>query len=243
MLAENNIKEIRHLESINSFYVQSDYMDELMMDREVDIIKRYYKSNSLALEIGCGSGSCTTKLVQTFENIEVVEPAKKNIEMLKTKLPNITCHETLLEKFCSNKQYDFVFFLNVIEHVRDPISSLITINNLLKCEGLVFISCPNCMCLNRRAGYKMGLLDDYKRMAPKDMRVGHRRLYTVKMLEDHCEQAGLRVISIKGMYLKPLSEQQMISLGDDVIRAFYWLGEDIPEYCASLLAIATKKYY
>ena len=80
-------------------------------------------------------------------------------------------------------------------------------------------------------------------MAPKDFEVGHRRLYTVAMLKDHCEQAGLRVVSMKGMYLKPLSESQMIGLGDEVVRAFYALGEEIPEYCASLLAIATKKYY
>ena len=45
------------------------------------------------------------------------------------------------------------------------------------------------------------------------------------------------------MYLKPLSESQMIDLGDQAVRAFYGLGEDVPEYCASLLAIATRKYY
>jgi len=80
-------------------------------------------------------------------------------------------------------------------------------------------------------------------MAPKDYRVGHRRLYTVDMLRDHCDQSGLKVISMKGIYIKPLSEKQMIELGDDVVRAFYSLGEDIPEYCATILAVATKKYY
>jgi len=35
----------------------------------------------------------------------------------------------------------------------------------------------------------------------------------------------------------------MVELGDDVVNAFYLLGEDIPEYCASILAIATAKYY
>ena len=89
----------------------------------------------------------------------------------------------------------------------------------------------------------MKLLASYDQMAPKDLEVGHRRLYTVDMLTEHCDQAGLKVLSMKGMYLKPLSEKQMISLGDDAVRAFYELGEDIPKYCASLLAVATKKYY
>jgi len=52
------------------------------------------------------------------------------------------------------------------------------------------------------------------------IKAGHRRLYTVDMLADHCNQAGLKVLTIKGMYLKPLSEAQMIALGDDVVRAF-----------------------
>ena len=117
------------------------------------------------------------------------------------------------------------------------------LSNLVKHEGLIFISGPNCMSLNRRAGYKMGLLESYESMALKDYEVGHRRLYTVDMLRDHCDQAGLKVLDMKGMYLKPLSEKQMILLGDDVVHTFYQLGEDIPQYCASLLAIATKKYY
>jgi 2-polyprenyl-3-methyl-5-hydroxy-6-metoxy-1,4-benzoquinol methylase len=155
----------------------------------------------------------------------------------------VICHEVLLENFTTIRKYDFIFFLNVIEHVEDPVESLKFLAGLIKHEGLIFISGPNCMSLNRRAGYKMGLLENYEKMAPKDYEVGHRRLYTVDMLRDHCDQAGLKVLSMKGMYLKPLSETQMIALGDAAVRAFYALGEDVPQYCASLLAIATQKYY
>ncbi len=236
-------KEIEHLDSFNDFYAEGDHMDELMIDREVDIIKRYCVSGGSAIEIGCGSGSCTEKLSYLFSDFEVVEPSSKNIELLKQKLPNVVCHEGLLEDFMATRKYDFVFFLNVIEHVEDPVSSLRYLSELVKDEGLIFISGPNCMSLNRRAGYKMGLLESYESMAPKDYEVGHRRLYTVDMLRDHCDQAGLKVLDMKGMYLKPLSEKQMILLGDDVVHTFYQLGEDIPQYCASLLAIATKKYY
>ena len=236
-------KEIAHLESISSFYEKGDYMDELMIDREIDIIKQFYVSGKSALEVGCGSGASTEKLCKIFDDIEVVEPSQKNIVLLKRRVPNVICYKALLENFKATRKYDFVFFLNVIEHVEDPVSSLKYLSELVRHEGLIFISCPNCMSLNRRAGYKMGTLESYEKLAPKDYEVGHRRLYTVDMLSDHCNQAGLKVVSMKGMYLKPLSENQMIALGDDVVRAFYALGEEIPEYCACLLAVATKKYY
>jgi 2-polyprenyl-3-methyl-5-hydroxy-6-metoxy-1,4-benzoquinol methylase len=236
-------KEIAHLESINPFYEKGDYMDELMIEREIEIIKRYDFGGKSALEVGCGNGLSTEKLCNLFNDIEVIEPSVKNIELLRRKVPNVTCYNTLLDDYKTDRKYDFVFFLNVIEHVEDPIASLKKLSFLVKDEGLIFISAPNCMSLNRRAGYKMGLLKSYDQMAPKDYEVGHRRLYTVDMLTDHCNQASLKVLSMKGMYLKPLSETQMINLGDEAVRAFYTLGEDVPDLCASLLAIATKKYY
>ena len=240
---KSNREEIKHLDSISEFYEKGDHMDELMVDREVDIIKRYYVEGKSALEVGCGSGSCTVKLAEIFDDLEVVEPSPKNIALLKQKLPHVECHQDLIEKFMPKRQYDFIFFLNVIEHVEEPVISLRYLSKLLKDEGLIFVTAPNCMSLNRRAGYKMGVLESYDTLAPKDIEVGHRRLYTVDMLRDHCEQADLKVLEMKGMYLKPLSEAQMIALGEDVVNAFYLLGEEIPEYCASLLAIATKKYY
>lgn len=238
-----NEKEIAHLESINPFYEKGNYMDELMIEREIDIIKRYDLEGKTALEVGCGDGLSTEKLFALFHDLEVIEPSLKNTALLKRRVPNVICQNVLLEDFRSERKYDFVFFLNVIEHVEDPVASLKILSTLVKDEGLIFISGPNCMSLNRRAGYKMGLLESYDQMAPKDYEVGHRRLYTVDMLTDHCNLAGLKVLSMKGMYLKPLSETQMIGLGDDAVRAFYALGEDVPQYCASLLAVATKKYY
>ncbi|MBU3593273.1 class I SAM-dependent methyltransferase [Polynucleobacter sp. 71A-WALBACH] len=238
-----NKKEIEHLESINPFYEKGDHMDALMIEREIEIIKQYNLTGKSALEVGCGSGLSTEKLCDLFDDIEVIEPAPKNIDLLRRRVPNVICHNVLLEDFNTQRKYDFIFFLNVIEHVEDPISSLRALSHLVKDEGLIFISGPNCMSLNRRAGYKMGLLKGYDQMAPKDYEVGHRRLYTVDMLTEHCEEAGLKILSMKGMYLKPLAESQMIKLGDEVIRAFYALGEDTPQLCASLLAIATKKYY
>lgn len=237
-------KEIQHLESITPFYEEGDPMDELLIEREIDIIRRACEDYSKrALEVGCGNGYSTQRLAEIFPRLEIIEPSKGNIELLRRRMPHAECHNVLLEDFEPSGKFDYIFFLNVIEHIEDPIASLVQLARLLNDEGLIFISAPNCMSLNRRAGYRMGLLPSYDTLAPKDLRVGHRRLYTKKMLEDHCDQAGLRVIDLKGLYLKPLSEKQMIELGNEVIRAFLALGEDVPEYCACLLAIATKKHY
>ena len=238
--------ETQRLEAINSFYAHGDYMDELSTDRQIELIQQYPRfgnpwNTKIALEVGCGNGYSTEKLCKIFPDYEVIEASRQNIKLLKQRVSGLVIHHTLLEDFVPKHQYDYIFFLNIIEHVLDPIACLKILAGLIKDGGLIFISSPNCMSLNRRAGMRMGTLDSYETLAPKDHLVGHRRLYTVELLRDHCEQAGLKVMGMKGIYLKPLSEKQMVELGDEVIKAFHGLGEEIPEYCATIMAVATRK--
>lgn len=236
--------EHAHLEKIGDFYAKGDYMDELLARREVELLRKHARTWSNALEVGCGYGYVTEEAVKLFEHYEVVEPSAKNLETMRKRVPRpIRCHQSLLEDYQTDRLWDNILFMNVVEHVEDPIAALSQLEKLLRDEGLLFVSAPNCMSLNRRAGFHMGLLPRYDQFAPKDYELGHRRLYTVDMLREHCEAAGLKVLAMAGVYLKPLAESQMVALGDAAVRAFYALGEDVPQYCANLLAVTTRKHY
>ena len=238
--------ETEHLDSISPFYARGDHMDELSTDRQIELIRQYPRygnpwKNKVVLEVGCGNGYSTERLCKIFQDYEVIEPSGQNIKLLEQRVPGLVIHNVLLEEFIPKHQYDYIFFLNIIEHVLDPVACLKILAGLIKDAGLIFISSPNGMSLNRRAGLLMGLLDSYETLAPKDHLVRHRRLYTVQLLRDHCEQAGLKVMGMKGIYLKPLSERQMVDLGEPVIKAFHALGEEIPEYCATIMAVAVRR--
>lgn len=211
--------EIEHLESINDFYEKGDHMDEMLVEREIELIKKYHREGLSVLEVGCGSGYSTERLCKIFKDYEVIEPSKKNIELMLKKIPDMKVYNCLLEDFSTDNKYDIILFLNIIEHVENPIESLKSLIPFLKDEGVVIISCPNCMSMNRRIGLKMGMLKNYHDLAPKDIKVGHRRLYTVEMLKDHCIESGLRVISMKGIYLKPFSEKQMNELEENILKS------------------------
>ncbi|MGF7050593.1 2-polyprenyl-3-methyl-5-hydroxy-6-metoxy-1,4-benzoquinol methylase [Paenibacillus sp. DS2015] len=237
-------EEVNMLEEISSYYKNGDLMDEMIVDREVSLIKNMVQNTGRTLEIGCGNGYSTERLIKIFDDYYVLEPSHKNMELMKERLgTEINMINELLEDFQTDRKFDHILFLNVLEHVADPILSLEKIGELLSEEGRVFISVPNCMSLNRRAGFEMGLLESHDQFAPKDYQVGHRRLYTVEMLKEHIESANLELETMKGVFLKPLAESQMMELGLDAIKAFYSLGEDIPQYCANLFAVAKKKNY
>jgi trans-aconitate methyltransferase len=236
--------EIDRLDGLKTFYEQGDYMDYLLIDRCNELILKAARTRTKALEVGCGEGYSTKFLLEHFEDLEVLDASSGNLDLMRSRTGrDVVCHRALIEDFEPGKKYDNIFLTHVLEHVVDPVQCLRRLESLLTDAGLMYVAVPNCMSLNRRAGYLMGLLDSYQTLAPKDLRVGHRLLYTVEMLREHLSLAGLKLLEIKGIYLKPLSEAQMFALGDDAVRAFYRLGEDIPQYCADLFAVAGKKYF
>jgi len=46
---------------------------------------------------------------------------------------------------------------------------------------------------------------------------------------------------MKGIYLKPLAEKQMVELGDKAVRPYFSLDEEIPEYCVGRLGKMSRK--
>ncbi len=236
--------ETERLEDLRSFYEKGDYMDYLLIDRCNELILRTARKRSSALEVGCGEGYSTRFLIEHFEGLEVLDASSSNLELMRSRTGrDVVCHRALIEEFDPGRKYDNIFLMHVLEHVSDPVECLGRLEALLADDGLLFVAVPNCMSLNRRAGLQMGLLDSYRTLAPKDIMVGHRRLYTVDMLTEHLSLAGLKVLEMKGIYLKPLSEAQMYALGEDAIKAFYRLGEDVPQYCADLFGVAGKKHF
>ena len=85
----------------------------------------------------------------------------------------------------------------------------------------MFVTVPNAEVLNRRLGHLAGLLPDMLQLSEHDLLLGHKRYYTVASLRNDILQAGYAIRRLEGIYLKPLTTRQMLSLNldDRVIRA------------------------
>ncbi len=111
-------------------------------------IKKFLKKDKDILEIGGGIHLLTTFLNQEYK-ITSIEPGGftgftdkiRSQIMSKNKL-NI--HTTTLEEFKTDKKFDFIFSMNVLEHSRDIINHLNCCIKLLKDNNsIIFIQCPN----------------------------------------------------------------------------------------------------
>jgi len=105
-------------------------------------------------------------------------------------------------------------------------------------QGKAFIAVPNAEVLNRRLGHIAGMLDDIQQLSDHDRLCGHKRYYTVKSLTEQVRKAGYEVERMEGIYLKPFTTEQMISLNFDrrVLDALCVVGVDYPELCCGILA-------
>jgi hypothetical protein len=92
--------------------------------------------------------------------------------------------------------------------------------------------------LNRRLGHRSGTLEDMGMLSENDLLLGHKRYYTVTSLSAEIDRAGYQMDKIEGIYLKPFTTSQIISLNLDkrVIRALCEVGVDYPELSCGILA-------
>jgi 2-polyprenyl-3-methyl-5-hydroxy-6-metoxy-1,4-benzoquinol methylase len=192
------------------------------------------------MELGLGHGVTTNAFHPHFKRHVVVDASPAVIENFKKLYPactpEIAC--CLFEEFDSAERFDLIVFGYVLEHVADPVVVMRHFKNFLSSEGKMFITVPNAEVLNRRLGHLAGMLPDICQMSEHDHLLGHKRYYTVETLARDIEAAGMKLLKMEGIYLKPFTTKQMMSLGlgPEVMEALCKVGIDYPELSCSLLA-------
>ncbi len=139
-----NFEKKKDLKDIKNYY------ENAKADAEhcYSTIKKFLTKDKDVLEVGGGIHLLTSFLNQEYK-ITSIEPGSftgftdeiRNQIMVKNKL-NI--HTTTLEEFKTDKKFDFIFSMNVLEHSQDITNHLNSCIKLLKNENsIIFIQCPN----------------------------------------------------------------------------------------------------
>jgi SAM-dependent methyltransferase len=192
------------------------------------------------LELGLGHGITTGVFEQHFKRHVVVDASPAVIENFRQKFPRskVEIAESYFETFDTPERFDVVVFGYILEHVDDPVAILKHFRRFLAPGGRMFLTVPNAEVLNRKLGHLAGLLPDMQLLSEHDLLLGHKRYYTVESLQQDIRQAGYEVRRLEGIYLKPFTTSQMMSLKLDekVIEALCLAGIDYPELSCGILA-------
>ncbi len=203
------------------------------------ILKYTKKSNSI-LELGLGHGITTKIFSNYFKRHVVLDASPAVIESFKKRFPDCCPEiiETYFEKFVGDEKFDVIVLGFVLEHVDNPIEIMAYYKKFLAPKGKMFLTVPNAEVLNRRLGFLAGILPDIQMLSEHDLFCGHKRYYTVKSLTEEVQSAGYKIVRMEGIYLKPFTTSQMISLNFDknIIEALCKVGVEYPELCCGILA-------
>ena len=99
------------------------------------------------LDIGCGGGLLSEPMKRLGANVTGIDASIKNIKVAKLHAKknrlNINYLCSSPEKLKSNKKFDVILNMEIVEHVEDIQFFLKTCSNLLKKNGLMFIATIN----------------------------------------------------------------------------------------------------
>lgn len=224
------------------------YQGNNLYDFDNEIILKWYPHRVIKfagnaksmLELGLGHGYTTEIFSNHFEKYTVLDGSPAVIENFKKNYPNCKAHiiETYFENYNTEEKFDIINVGFILEHIDDPHQILTMFKKFLSPGGTMFVSVPNAEVLNRRLGNLAGLLPDMTVLSDNDRLLGHKRYYTVKTLTEEIERAGYELVRMEGIYLKPFTTTQILSLNFDkeIIRALCEIAIDYPELSCGMLA-------
>ncbi|MBW1783674.1 MAG: class I SAM-dependent methyltransferase [Deltaproteobacteria bacterium] len=196
------------------------------------------------LEIGIGNGDVTQMLTRRFNQVTCIDSDETACEKVKGRLREMGLSQP--EFITSNIEdadlpsecYDHVVLLNLLEHLKNPVDVLKQLKGCLSSGGCIHITVPLANSLHRWLGVSMGMISSPEDLAESDVRFGHYRVYTHRMLEEQIESAGLSVSFKQGFYLKSLPTAMLTPLPMELHKGLFKLGERFPELAAYAYAEA-----
>ncbi len=224
------------------------YEGQNLYDFDNEILLKWYPQRIISkvsedlslLELGLGHGFTTNIFSSYFKKHLVLDGSAAVIDHFRKRFPDCSAsiQEVYFEEFDTEQKFDLIIMGFILEHVENPVSIMKQYKKYLNSGGRMFIAVPNAEVLNRRLGVIGGVLDDIETLAENDLLLGHKRYYTVNSLIHDIELAGYKIKSMEGIYLKPFTTKQILSLDLErkYIDALCTIAIDYPELSCGILA-------
>ncbi|MDH6260843.1 class I SAM-dependent methyltransferase [Bradyrhizobium sp. BR13661] len=220
-----------------------DFDNEISLTWYPKRIARVVNDPRSVLDLGLGHGFATELFSDGCKRHVVLEGSPAVIQNFRLRFPDNRSEviETYFEEFDTDERFDLIVMGFVLEHVDDPLLILSRFRKFLAPAGKLFVAVPNAEVMNRRLGHLAGMLPDMEALSENDLVLGHQRYFTVRSLTQLVSDAGYKLETMEGIYLKPFATSQLLSLNLDtkVIRALCEMGVDYPELSCGLLAQLT----
>lgn len=205
-------------------------IEELGQRRSIGRTVKAIGGAERVLEMGYGTGLVTGELLARGVPIEVLEGSPKLCAVARERhgQQGLVVHEALFEQFAPPDPYDAVLAMHIAEHVDDPVQLFAIVARWLKPTGSIVVVVPNAQSLHRRLAVRMGLQEKLDDLSPRDLLVGHQRVYDLAGLGEDLARAGFSVQEEFGYQLKTVPNSMMAGWPQELLGALIDISEEIP---------------
>jgi SAM-dependent methyltransferase len=227
------------------YYTSAQEFDDNNKKMVIEEIRRFIKPGRM-LELGYINNIWTTALLEAGGSVDILEAASNHIDKAREAFsdnPRVKIFHTLFEDYVPIEKYDTILMSGVIKHIPDDVGFLRKARSWLKPDGVVIACTQNSRSFHKRLGTYMGL--ELAPDAPNetDNKVFNIHIYDRFKWRALFLEAGYEVEKVQGVFLKTLSTEQLMYLGEkyDVIQimnGLKQLAEELQDYAWYLFLIA-----
>lgn len=218
------------------------HIENLCQEYFIDWLLKQIPNTAHVLELGYGDGLVTAALARSGCQLTLIEGARTLVDIASSRHPNINCIETLFEEFCPANRFDVILASHVLEHVDNPQSLLKLMATWLTDAGKIVVVVPNRNSLHRQLAVVMGLQPTLDTLSKRDLLVGHQRVYSLDLLDDHVRKSGLCPVESMGFFLKVLPNSMMLEYSNELLWGLNAISKDLPsDMMANIAMVATKR--
>lgn len=144
------------------------------------------------LDAGCGYGFFVNELYQNGFCATGIDLSEARIKIAKEKKNGIFLNGDIDTKFVSERfeHFDGVTSFHVLEHLTNPVKSILSLMALVKKGGYIFIEVPN---LNDE------LISQIPQYADHQWQFGHMSYFNKKSLKNLMKRCGVRDFTLQGV--------------------------------------------
>lgn len=231
-------EQVRVDDAASWYLTDQNDVDRRLIHYRYQTMKPWLKGPQ-GLEMGPADGQMTRNLVDDFEHLTVLDGSAELLAQV-PEASNLEKVHSLFEEFTPDRAYDTIILDHILEHVEDPVSIMRLAMRWLAADGRLMLGVPNGRSLHRLAAVPMGLLSHPCQLNPRDLAQGHRRVYTIDTFRADIEAAGIHVQHMGGVFIKPLSNQQIQEQWTvQMMDAYFEVGKQLPDITADLFAVCT----
>jgi len=227
------------------YYTSAQEFDDTNKRMVIEEIRRFIKPGRM-LELGYINNIWTNALLDAGGHVDILEAASNHVEKARedfSRNAQVRVFQTLFEDYVPEEKYDTILMSGVIKHIPDDVGFLRQTRAWLKPGGVVIACTQNSRSFHRRLGTYMGM-----ELAPDAHNQRDREVFNIHQYDRYewralFLQAGYEVDRVEGVFLKILSTEQMMYLGEkyDVLKimeGLKQLAEELQDYAWYLFLVA-----